>query len=201
MPVLLFPRTALRRRIDQQRRIVRGVDTCPAGPYGPTLLLNDAGVGAIAWTTPANARLSDDVYASATTVAQDTQRLNTTGYNFQIDPTRQIDGITVEVEASVLVGTATVYCRIIKAGVVSTTRISGTWTTTEGFVQYGNATTLWGETWTPDNVNAQDFGVSIRQEDALTSTLSCDSVRITVACSVPISGIKAGTLMLMGIGR
>ena len=82
----------------------------------------------MAWTSPDNAQFSDDVYATAVTVAQDTQRLNVSGFNFQIPPANQIDGITVEVEGKVLAATATVYVRIIKGGVVSSTRTAGTFT-------------------------------------------------------------------------
>ena len=184
MPVILIPRSRFRRSGTPRRLFTRGIDTCPAGPYGPTILANDAGAGTIAWTNPGNTQLSDDVYATAVTVAQDTQRLNATGFNFQIDPAGQINGITVEVEAKVLVGSETVYVRAIKGGVVSSTRTSGTWSSTEGLVVYGSSANLLGETWTPAQVNAPDFGVSIRVEDALTNTFSCDFVQVTIACSV-----------------
>lgn len=186
MPLILLPPLP-RFRVTQPRRwTTRGVDSCPAGPYFGTILANDASVGAVAWTNPANARLSDDVYASAITVVQDTQRLNATGFNVQIDPTLQIDGIVAETEAKVLAGTATVLCRIIKGGTVGATTKTNTWTTTEQFFSYGGATDLWGETWAPADINAGNFGVSVRQESALTSTLSCDSIRLTVYCSISV---------------
>lgn len=162
---------------------ISGYDSCPAGPFGASSFVNEASVGAVAWTTPANSQFSDDAYVTATTVAQDTQRLNVVGLGFRIDPIKTVAGILVEVEAKVLVGTATVVCRIIKGGTVSSTTKSNTWTTTEGFVSYGGSTDLWGETWTPNDINETNFGVSIRQEALLTSTLSCDFVRVTIYCS------------------
>ena len=154
----------------------------------------------MAWTSPDNAQFSDDVYATAMTIAQDTQRLNVSGFNFQIPPANQIDGITVEVEGKVLAATATVYVRIIKGGVVSSTRTAGTFSATEGFVVYGGATDLLGETWTPADINASNFGVSVRVEDALTNTFSVDFVRVTVACSVPFGGEDDGVWYMTVIG-
>ncbi len=182
-----------------RRRTTFGVDVCPAGPYFPTMAVNDASAGTVAWTTPENAKLSDNVYASAMTVTQDTQRLNLTGFNFQIVPTKQIDGILVEVEASVVLGTSTVLCRIITNGSVSATTRSNTWSTTEQFVSYGGSTDLWGEVWTPDLINAANFGVSVRQESAIVSTLSCDSARITVYCSDPV-GRTTKNIHSFGLG-
>ena len=160
------------------------LDTCPAGPKYPAIAANVA-VGDVAWSNPNNAKASDDSYATSVTVAQTTQQLQLTGFNFNIDPAKQIDGILVEVECKVLAGTDTVLCRIIKGGAVSSTSRSNDWTTTESFVSYGGSSDKWGETWTPANINASDFGVSIRMESGLTATLSCDSVRITVYCSIP----------------
>jgi hypothetical protein len=175
--------------IRQNRQVIlRGIDGDVAGPFFPLVMVNDAGVGAIAWSTPENAGLSDNAYATAITVVQDTQRLNLTGFNLQLDIYKCIEGILLEVEAKVLVGTATIYCRAIKGGVISSTALSGIWTTSEGFVAYGGSTNLWGESWMPSDLNSNDFGFSIRQEDALTSTLSCDSARVTIYNSIILPG-------------
>lgn len=158
------------------------IDPCPSGPRAPSLMANIA-VGDVAWSNTENAKVSDDVYATAVTVAQTTQQLQATTFHFHIDPAKTIVGIVVECEAkSTLIGN-TVLCRIIKGGSVSATSRSNTWETTEAQVSYGGSTDLWGETWTPSDINANNFGVSIRQESGLTATLSIDAVRITIHCS------------------
>lgn len=191
------------------QRHFRDVDTCPAGPYYPTILANVA-VGDVAWSNPTNAVASDNIYATSITVAQSTQQLQATGFNFNILSTDQIDGILVECEAKSTLGGDTVLCRIIKGGSVSATSRTNTWENVEAQVSYGGATNLWGETWTPADINAANFGVSIRQESGLTGTLSLDAVRITVYCSVPavtvtfrktFSGIgtRTGSRQLIGV--
>lgn len=159
-------------------------DSCPAGPYLPRSVANVA-VGDVAWSNPSNALASDDAYATAITIAQTTQQLQASDFRFNIPTTMQIDGILVEVEAKSTIATDTVVCRIIKGGSVSATGISNDWTTIEAQVQYGGNGNLWGETWTPADINASNFGVSVRQESGLTATLSCDAIRVTVYCSVP----------------
>lgn len=198
MPNLYLPRLPVPRIAVVRRRIVRGTDSCPAGPYNPTILANVA-VGTVAWSNPQNARLSDSVYATAVTVASDTQQLQATGFNYQIPADQQIDGIVVECDAKSTLGGDTVLCRIIKGGSVSATSRSNTWEVAQAQVSYGGSTDLWGETWTPADINAANFGVSVRQESGLTATLSCDAVRITVYCSTPVSGVRLRR-MLVGVG-
>lgn len=174
-------------------------DTCPAGPKYPNRAVNDSGAGTIAWTNPDNARVTDDTYATAVTVAQTTQRLNADDFRFLIASGQQIDGILVEVEAKVLALSGTLTCRIIKGGAISSTTIDQTVTTTEQFISFGGASNLWGETWTAADINAVTFGVSVRDETAETLTISVDSVRMTVYCSTPVAA-NIPFRMLMGVG-
>ena len=191
--------TALRQRLHAD-------DSCPAGPYYATIIVNDSSVGDVAWTNPDNAKGSDDVYATAITLlTQTTQRLSATGFGFQIAIDQQIDGILIETEAKALVDVARMTSRIIQDGAVAGAPRTNNWTTTEGFIVFGGATDLWGLTWTPSQINASNFGVSVRDEhvDDPAETLSCDSIRMTVYCSTPVSGeLTAGTMMaLMGVGH
>ena len=56
--------------------VIRGEDICPAGPYFPTNLTNDAAVGDVAWSNPTNAATSNDSYATVVlTAIQTSNRL------------------------------------------------------------------------------------------------------------------------------
>jgi hypothetical protein len=180
----IFPRE-FRSQMGWLSVLARPFDSCPAGPYFPATVVNDASAGDVAWTNPANAKVSDDTYATCVTVAQNTQNLNATGFNFNIAPGKQIDGIKVEVEAKTLAANKNVLAQIIKNGALSGGARSGLWATTEGFVLYSTSTDLWSNTWTPADINAANFGVSIGTVGIgpFTDTFSVDSIRVTVYCS------------------
>ena len=87
--------------------------------------------------------------------------------------------------------------QLLKAGAaVGTNKASGTtWGTSESTVTYGNATDLWGTTWTAAQVDAANFGlrfiaknVAVGNANA-TATGSLDYVSITVYYSADTNGI------------
>lgn len=158
-----------------------------SGPNSPGTLADNSGFGTAIWSNPSNAGASDNSYATATAaVAVDTHYLKATNFGFAIPPGATIDGIVVEVEKKVSAGTLTVdqRVRIVKGGAVgSTDKSSGTaWSTSEGYVTYGAANDLWGESWTDADINDTTFGVVIAggTTEAIPPTLSIDHIRITV---------------------
>jgi hypothetical protein len=78
--------------------------------------------------------------------------------------------------------------RIVKSGTIgSTDRSSGTnWPQTFGYTSYGGSSDLWGETWTPSDINSSDFGFAISAiGEGPNTTAQVDNVRITVYYSGP----------------
>lgn len=162
------------------------------GPNSPGTLANDATVGAVAWTDAANAGAQDDAYASAELPGNSqTQYLKATNFGFEVPAGATIDGITVEIDRyethSAAVSDTNV--RIVKGGAISLTNRSAgaAWATSDAdaYASFGGAADLWGETWTPDDINAADFGVVFNAVAAMGAfpfgaNVFVDHIRITV---------------------
>lgn len=164
------------------------------GPNSPGTVVDDATVGTVAWTNPDNAKVSDNVYATALDGAVTTHYLKASNLGFAIPAGATINGIVVEIERAgydlgggVLVKDSAV--RIIKAdGTVGTTNKGDTvnaWPVTDTYKTYGSSSDLWGETWTSADINDVDFGVVLSA--LLTETgpegpnfANVDHIRITV---------------------
>jgi hypothetical protein len=160
--------------------------TVAYGPFHATAAVNDASVGDVAWTNASDATVSNDTYATAVLSNQTAQRLKATGFGFNVPTGKQIQGIKFELEGKLASGSAQIFARAVKAGtVVSAGGESGVWSSTEGFISYGNDLAQWGATWAPEDINAANFGfcVDVDGSGALTNTLSVDSVRATVYAS------------------
>ena len=174
---------------------------------------NNADAGNNAWTTPTNAQADDAAYANSafTVVPQTSQYLHCTTFGFAVDAGATIDGIIVRVPRSqVIVGVHQIQDNniiLIKGGTRSGTDKADTatnWPTTDTNKDYGTATDLWGNTLTPADVNATNFGVAIRCKNSGDDdgTARVDAVWIDV--NFTLGGAPAGvrrTLALMGAGR
>lgn len=57
------------------------------------------------------------------------------------------------------------------------------WPDTDTYISYGGLADLWGTTWTPAQINAANFGVSL-QANALNATAFVDHIRITVRYTI-----------------
>lgn len=163
-----------------------------AGPNSPGTLANDATFGVNSWSNVANAGASDDVYATSSSMSgQSTNYLKATNFGFAIDAGATINGITVGIEKKCSAGADTTdsRVRIVKGGTIGATeRASGVaWGTTDAYTTYGGSSDLWGETWTPADINATTFGVVIAgsSSNAMSRQLSVDHIRITVDYSLP----------------
>lgn len=141
------------------------------GPLSPGSVTNDASFGVAAWTTPGNAAASDDSYAQAAPGGSPTQYLKATNFGFSIPAPAQIVGIEATIErrsASVMVKDARV--RIVKGGVVGSAERADTvtlWPNTDTVASYGGSSDLWGETWTPADINGAGFGLALSAEDGV----------------------------------
>jgi len=159
----------------------------------PGTMADDATVGTIAWTNPDNAKVSDDVYATVFLLdGEVTHYLKATNFGFAIPAGATINGIVAEfeVKSSSSVTTHASDSRIVKSGVIGTTnKGTGAYLSTiEAYISYGNSTDLWGEIWSPSDINASDFGFVLslnRTASGAGSTASVDHIRITVYYTVP----------------
>ncbi len=138
-------------------------------------------------------QVSDDFYAIAVhcdCCDANTRCLESTDFGFAIPANATIKGIVVGVEKNAS-GGSTIQdngVRIIKNG--STTGVdhmnSANWGYTDFWSTYGNATDLWGATWTPADINATNFGVAFAAisytcfSNGKAAVSSIDAVQITV---------------------
>lgn len=157
------------------------------------------GSGAI-WTTPTNIYTSNNAYAYTNIDfdGETTRWLRATNFDFEIPVGATIDGIVVEFEKRANESYAQDYSvKIVKAGTEQGTDKKKTgvaWPLSDTYVSYGGAADKWGLTWTPAQINASNFGVSISalfedgEEDDV--TVYVDHVRITVYYTEPATNIK-----------
>lgn len=174
-----------------------------SGPNSGGTFANDATVGTVDWSSPSNASASDNAYATAGSGTGaggiTTKYLKATNFGFSIPGGATIDGILVEVEGkhvNALDTDSTTSVKLVKAdGTFGTeNKTGGSWTATDTYRSFGGSTSLWGDTWTPSDINDADFGVGISRnlfrEDVTTQTVSSiDHIRITVYYSE--SGVSA----------
>lgn len=163
-----------------------------SGPNYASACVNDSSIGTTAWTNPGNATTDN---GSAATVSASlfgttsSQGLKATGFGFSIPTGATIDGIVVEWKrqetgsSGVITDTDS---RIVKGGTIgSTNKSSGTaWPTSAAYQSYGGASDLWGQTWTPADINSSGFGAALAasvESGAFGAvTASVDACRITV---------------------
>ncbi len=179
---------------------VLGSDPCGGGgtvsvTMNPGACVNDATVGTRAWAAGlANVGLSDNLYATSNTLAltgtQLTNYLKCTNYSFAIPAGATINGIAVRVERKISSTTRTTAkdnaMRIVKAGAIGTTdRSTATLYTAADVAEvHGGAADLWGQIWTPADINAATFGAAFSANVTTTRanarTVSVDHMPITV---------------------
>src|SRR5215475_5767028 len=138
------------------------------GPRNPATVDDDP-AGGIGWLSPQNAAVSDNQYAtvSAFPGSGDSDYLRASDFGFTIPAGATIDGIKVAVEVTAVVcpGVSIVEvldARIVKGGVIGATNRAADFTVDGDFVLFGDASDLWGETWTAADINAADFGFVFR---------------------------------------
>lgn len=153
-----------------------------AGPNAPGAAFNDVTFGTVAWTTPGNAQTSDDTYAQVAPGSGFSNYLEATNFNMQVPAAAIVEGIEVNIERRSGVGSIVdARVRIVKGGVVGATDRSNAnaWPTVDTVVTYGGASDLWGDTWTPSDVNATGFGVALSVTDTV-DVAAVDAITMTV---------------------
>lgn len=156
--------------------------------FPATLVSLTAGVGTVAWTNPSNAGADDGSYAECSTLdGEITEYLKGTNLGFSIPSSKTILGIVVQVEKRCTAGGAgnnyiDENAKLVKAGsIVGDNKAKSTrWPITDTMLTYGSDTDLWGTTWTPDEINASDFGFVINAGDTGDQTGRIDYIRVCV---------------------
>lgn len=162
------------------------------GPNSGGTFADGGEVVGLQWTNPGNAAASDNSYATkiCSTSGSSSNTLQATNFGFSIPSGATINGITVEIERKSNRGSPTLVdasVKLIKGGTVSGTdkASASTWPTADAYATYGSSSDLWGLTLTDSDVNASNFGVSLRVKQSptggkLTATANVDHIRITV---------------------
>lgn len=160
----------------------------------PTTGTNDTGVGTVAWSNPGNITLDDGsraTYSNSGGSPVTTNYLKGTNYGFSIPVNATILGIEVGIDrASNQYEGDVVDSRvsIVKAnGSIGTTNkaSASVWPkTADEYASYGGAADLWGETWTPADINDADFGAvlsaTVGPASSILTLARVDTIRITV---------------------
>ena len=160
-----------------------------SGPSNAGTGTNVNGPGTISWTSAVLITAYDGNYATATPGKNETSEyLQGTNYGFSIPLDATINGITVSImrmSSSASGGDSVndVDLYLLKAGVIAGTNHAylTDWPTSITAATYGGPADLWGTTWTPAQINATNFGVSISayNQAASNRTASVDCMQIT----------------------
>jgi hypothetical protein len=146
-----------------------------------------------AWSNPGRVTASDSSYASVTlSGTKETHYLKAANFGFNIPARDSITGIIVQVKRGYSGSTGSVkdsQIKIVKSsGAIGITNKStgSTWSSSET-VSFGSQSELWGETWTPADINSANFGVAVAAvgSSGTTKTANVDSVQITVYYQKP----------------
>ena len=164
----------------------------------PGTMVDDATVGTVAWATPDNAKVSDNAYAVALTIAQNvtTHYLKATNFGFSIPLGATINGILVEFERQSVYGSRLKdnSVKIVMSGTISgDDKATATlWTGTDSYESHGGSSDLWGLTWTSTDINAADFGVAISAINTFAGDDNAyiDHIRITVYYTEAAGGAR-----------
>ncbi len=150
---------------------------------------DDATTGTIAWTNPGNAAAIDASLATCVLTLNATGHyLNAQGFNLAVPGTATIKSVRVEALVKSAAGSVTkcASVKLIKGGA-----IAGNDLATSNASFFGTALTcqswgttadpLWGNTLTPTDVNAANFGCAWAATTTTAETCSVDMIRIIVA--------------------
>lgn len=151
-------------------------------------------VGAgICWLRPSNVNDSDDRYSYATAliVGGKTQKLQVSDFGFALPLDATIRGIEVTVEkgSSILDAIIDSEVRLLKNGELVGDNLAkiGYWSDMDQPYRYGTHDVLWGETWTPEEINDPGFGISFQADLAafLFPGAAVDRIKIAIHYSSP----------------
>ena len=156
---------------------------------------NVAGTGTVDWSGPGNIIAVDTSYATADlsgTGLFTSRYLEGTNYGFAIPSAATIDGIQVSIgrfenQQGPQNDVRDTVVRLIKNGNITGDNKADTgtdWPTTNTAATYGSTSDLWGVSWTPEDINASNFGVALAVNSDSNRVASVDYMQITVTYTV-----------------
>lgn len=172
------------------------------GPYYPQEAQDDDEIGALEWENPNYIKTNDDLWANANTsvgpVTDYSHYLKANNFGFSIPSGSTINGITVEIKRTSGMSGSTIYdekIRIVKGGEPGLTDKSNPdqWIFPPfgdyEVITYGGEEELWGETWSPSDINSSSFGVAVQTKqtggyEAIGSAY-IDYIRVSIDYSEP----------------
>ena len=120
------------------------------------------------WSDPSNASVDDGLCTSTDYIDHNGEYSNylvATNFSFNIPSDKIITGIEIifEKESENLSKTHDYSVRIVKNGVLGSTELKKecSWEGQGDPVMYGGEEDLFGETWTPEEINLNNFGIAI----------------------------------------
>jgi len=154
----------------------------------PQTMADDAIYGEVAWTGIDNAKVSDNAYAIADCspyggFARTFHYLEAKNFGFSIPADATINGILAEVESKGTHNgnTSLMYIHVLKNGALSSSQITAqAVTTVEQYYLLGSSSSLWGETWTPSDINDPNFGIAMAAFINGGYLIYVDHIRMTV---------------------
>lgn len=168
------------------------------GPRFPATGSTDSGSGNFTWNNPSNITAQDAVYAASTmSTGGVTDNLNASNYGFSLPNSAVINGIVVDISGlrSGLTTLTDSSVKLLKAGTAGGNNNSAgaSWGTSSATHSFGSSADLWGQTWTPSDINNSGFGVQyIASRGGTTgiTDLDIDSIQITIYYSLPAIAYK-----------
>ena len=166
----------------------------------PTLCVNDTSIGVATgnWTGLTNVGTQNNVYAQASVANSDiTNYLKCTGYGFSIPAGATITGIMAGPWLNSTFTMLDNAMQLVKGGAIQATNLAtgatipnggGSLAATPTQFTYGDSTHLWGNTWTPANINSANFGAAFAAQRggfASAQQAAVDAMPITIYYTVP----------------
>lgn len=135
---------------------------------------NDNSIGTVAWQNMGNVTANDGTVANTSSnigSGSSSNYLVATNFGLSVDTSHTIVGVVMRYErrrTTAVVNMSDNAIRIVKGGVIGSTDRSNGDSYESGFTvkEYGSGTDLWGETLTPSDVNATNFGFAISAQVA-----------------------------------
>lgn len=154
------------------------------GPNSPASGANIAGANTD-WSNPGNVVSSNNTRATAAlSNGSHSDYLAATNYSFSIPGSDTIVGIEVSIEANRTGDVNISGVAVTKDGssLIGSTNPNQALSGTDTAYTYGGASDLWGDTWTPAEINASTFGALVRclGRPFAGGTAQIDHITITV---------------------
>lgn len=167
-----------------------------AGPNSPTISSENTSIGTVSLLNTGLIYSSDNSRASANALVlgNKSHYLLASGFGFSIPDYAIICGIMVEIEkraTGLLQDVEDYSVKIVKGGNISGAEKAqaGTWSFSDAYSTYGSNTDLWDVTWTPEDINAINFGVAISADlwgISVLPSAQIDHFKITVYYDVSL---------------